>query len=255
MNLQASFKGFKRTNWENKSSSQKQKALIGQYEKLGLKVPKYLQKNTLSNTNFNSAINRISKTYAKRIDQSQPKVKLSDLQYEAMKVNSQIDKITKQLKKQGYSDKTLDFLQGERIYLEITDRAIMKNGALLKKISLDNYYGTQQGMKTYLKQIKKQRLKLKQINFKNDTNEKIKNVTRLSELIDTEEYFEDIDGPTLTHLLNTFNSLNNVQQEVSLNSVLAEFREKYKGEQLEGDYMYNAVSKLIRNLNYIKENV
>lgn len=255
MNLKSSFQGFQRTNWKNKSTVQKQKSLANQFEKLGLRVPKYIQGKTLSNNNLDKALNRINNTYNKRISQQQPKVKLSDLQYEAYKINNQIDKITKQLEKQGYSQKTLDFLQGNRIFLEITDRAIQKNGALLKKVNLDNYHGNQKGMQTYLKQLQNNRKLLRNLNFKFDTKKMIDNINKVVDLFNNEDIFDDLTDSNTEYILNKFKNLNNVQQEIALDSIVSEFREKYKGESLEGEYQLNALNKLARNLDYIKENV
>ncbi len=255
MNLKQSYKGFQKTKWDNKSTRDRQKGLQKQYEKLGLKVPKYLQKNTLSETNFNKALNRINNVYTKRIEKTEPKVKLSDLQYLANKHNALIDRKLKQLSKEGYSEKTLDFLKGDRIYLEITDRAIMKNGALLQKIDLTNYHATQEGIKTYMKQIEEKTKKLRNLDLINNEENKLKNISNLANILNNEEMFLDSDISNIEFILNKFSNLNNVQQEVALNSIIAEFREKYKGEELEGEHMLNTLNKLSRNLEYVKENV
>ena len=59
--------------------------------------------------------------------------------------------------------------------------------ALLEKIDLNNYHATQEGMKTYMKQIQEKTKKLRNLDLINNEENKLKNISNLANILNNEE--------------------------------------------------------------------
>lgn len=255
MNTKASYKGFKSTKWDNKTDSQKVKTLKNQYEKLGFKIPKYLQNQKINDKQFLSALNRIEKTYQRRIEKEQPTVKYSDIQYEVNKYNTLVEKRLKQFQKQGFSNKALDYLKGNMTFITLGDRAYFSNNTLLEKIDLGYFKANKEGRKTTLDIIKANYNKLKDNNYVNNILDSNKNVPILEEFLNSET-FNNLDDSTKKHILQKFKNLNIVQQEVLIQNTLNGLREKYEDiDELDYTYAYNVGASISRAIDDIVKEI
>lgn len=255
MNNKSSYRGFKSTKWENKTDSQKVKTLKNQYEKLGFKIPKYLQNQKISEKQFLSALNRIDKTYQRRIEKEQPNVKLSDIQYNANKYNKLVDTRLKQLQNQGFSDKAINYLKGKLEFTTLGDRAIFANNSLLEKISLDNIQTNKKGRRTMLDIIDLNYSKLKSKDFIKNVLNSDRNIPFLDEFLKSET-FNNLDDDTKHHIIRKFESLNVVQQEVLIQNELNRLREKYENSgELDYKHTNNLASNITKAIDDIQKEI
>lgn len=254
-NTKASYRGFKSTNWNNKTDRQKVKTLKNQYEKLGYKIPQYLQGNKISDKQFNSALNKIDKAYQRRIEKEQPKIKMSDIQYNANKYNKLVDTRLKQLKTQGFSDKAINYIQGKLEFTTLGDRAIFANNSLLEKIQLDNVKANQKGRKAMIDIIDLNYSKLKSKNYIDNILNSSKNVPFLNEFLNSET-FNNLDDDTKHHIIRKFESLNIVQQEALIQNELNRLREKYENSgELDYKHTENLASNITKSIDDIVKEI
>lgn len=255
MNTKQSYRGFKSTKWDNKTDSQKVKTLKNQYEKLGYKIPKYLQKQKLSEKQFLSALNRIDKAYQKRIEKEQPKIKLSDIQYEVNKYNKLVDTRLNQFQKMGFSDKAIEYVKGKMQFLTIGDRPFISNNSLLEKIDIDGLKANQEGRRNTLNIIKNNYNKLKDKNYLNNILNSKGNEVFLVDFLNSET-FNNLDESSKLHLLNKFKNLNIVQQEVVIQASLNELKERYENSgELEHSHVGNVYSNISKLLDDVTKEI
>lgn len=255
MNTKQSYRGFKATKWDNKTDTQKAKALKNQFEKLGYKIPKYLDKGRISDKQLEKTLNRIEKAYQKRIIKEQPNVKMSDLQYSANKYNKLVDTRLNQLKEQGYSDKAINYIMGKMEFSTLGDRPFFANNSLLEKINLDNFKANKEGRINTLNMIENNYKKLKDKNYIDKVLNSEVNVTTLEEMLNA-PLFNNLDDSTKSYLINKFNVLNVVQQEMIIQTTLQEIRDKYPlneevGESLAtglGNKILNAINNIVNEI-------
>lgn len=253
MNLKQSYNGFKKIKWENKTESQKAKVLKNQFEKLGYKVPKYLKENKISEKQLEKTLNRIQKGYEKRISKQIPNVKMSDIQYEVNKFNALVDKRLKQLKNSGFSDKAIEFLKGQHVFLTTSDRSFFANNSLLERINIDGLVANKQGRKTTLDIIKRNK-QLLSASFDNVLSS-ANNIEDFKKLMYDEITFSDLDDNSRDYLLEKFSKLNLVQQEIVLQSYVKEIREKYKEDELVGDHLANTLNRLSETIDSVEKEI
>lgn len=252
MNLKQSYNGFKRIKWENKTESQKAKILKKQFENLGYKFPKYLKENKLNDKQLEKTLNRIEKGYQTRIAKQIPNVKMADIQYEVNKFNHLVDKRLKQLKNSGFSDKAIEFLKGQHVFLSTSDRSFFANNSLLEKIDLNGVTADKQGRKAMLDIIVNNRKKLYK-ETKNPLSSE-NNIESFKKLLYDEVTFSELDEASRQHIINKFNQLDLVQQELVLQSYVREIREKYDYTLID-DHLYNTYNKLSNTIDSIEKEI
>lgn len=251
MNTKQSYRGFKSTKWDNKTDTQKAKALKNQFEKLGYKIPKYLDKGKISDKQLEKTLNRIEKAYQKRIIKEQPNVKMSDLQYSANKYNKLVDTRLNQLENKGFSDKAIEYLMGKMQFLTIGDRGYIANNSLLEKINFENFKANKEGRINTLNIIENNYKLLKSKDYFNNILDSKKNVPFLSDFLQTDT-FNNFDESSKAHLISLFSNLNVVQQEVLIQTELGKIREKYENS---GELDFEHVSNLGKQITQLIEDI
>lgn len=230
--------GLKRTNWDNKKPLQKVQTLKKHFETLGYKVPSYLQKNKLTDTQFNSALNRITKGYTTRVEKekkyTQKRVPISKkeltnkLAKNINELNRTIDKTIDMLKGLGYSDKQIDFLKGNPTFGTTRKKPYFSDNEHLKKEDIDNLVNkSADDIKNSIKRIKEKTKNVKPKNYLKKITNSYDSDIFFEELIE-EDFMEDLNNIEVEHLRNLWHKLEPMEKEIAIKNVLSDLREKYR---------------------------
>lgn len=256
MNVKNQYNGFKRVKWENKSEKEKANVLRKQFSNLNYKIPKYLEKEKISNKQLEKAIQRIEKGYNVKIEKLAPTPKLSDINFEVQKYNKTVDKVLSKLKNMGYSDKAIEFLQGNFVSTTMRKKSYFLNNSPFEKVDIDSLKLNKKGRKTFMDNLKNNKKLLTDKDIMNKLLNKEDNINWFKDMLGT-SIFDNIDSTSMDSIIARFSELNNVQQEVLIKNTLNELKEKYENDDitLEGDHLANAYNKLSNHILDIQKEI
>lgn len=240
MSIKHKRSGFERTNWIDKTTKQKQKAIEKHFNNLGLKVPQYAKQNTLSNLQLNKALNRITKEYDKQIEKYDLQKSSKGLTFKSAlnkfrktidKYNSRIDKIDNEIvNNYGLSDIEMSYLRGEQVTLKIRKKSFFKNDLTLEKEDFENFRFT--NTKAIVKTTKMINDRYKKLNtddiMKSVGNSK-KHDMFFKSFLD-EKFMQGADEQSKIYIFNEFNKLNALQKDMLIKAELNDLREEYKSK-------------------------
>lgn len=131
MNAKRQLSGLKRVNFNNKSAKQTIKYLKNKYEMLGYDIPAYLHGKSISKSQLNSAINKItrgllSKIKKEKVYNSKPSVKLDkQFQQTVKKYNREVDRTLEALKTMGLPKKQIYYLMGKDVMFPTVRKKVL----------------------------------------------------------------------------------------------------------------------------------
>lgn len=230
--------GLKRTKWENKKPKQKVDTLKKHFDNLGYKIPNYLKGKDITDTQFKSALNRLTKGYESRVSKEKlrPKKKVQldtkqlnlRLSKSISALNKTIDKTINALKQSGYSDKQIEYLTGNPVYGDIRKKAFFRDKDILEKEDINNMFNaTPQDIKNSIKRIKEKQKALQPKTFLGNLVNTYESDIFFDEML-REEPLSDIGEEEKNNILSKWSSLSPLDKEVAIKVYLDRLREEYK---------------------------
>ena len=142
MSAKRQLSGFKRVNWEKKSTKQKVDYLVKKLQTLGYKIPSYLKNGQINDRQLKSQINKIQRGLESQIKKensnSKPKRQLSidvRLNNYIKRYNKQVESSINALKAMGLTEQQIDYLSGKDIFFPSRrNKSFRADGVVLKKI-------------------------------------------------------------------------------------------------------------------------
>lgn len=261
MNAKRQLSGLKRVNFNNKSAKQTIKYLKNKYEMLGYDLPTYLQGKSISKSQLNSAINKITRgllsaVKKEQVYNSKPSVKLDkQFQQTVKKYNREVDRTLEALKTMGIPKKQIDYLMGKDVmFPTVRKKSFIYDGVPLQK--LDDIYISDN--KTKKEMIKKFKEDTKEIRFQNVYN-------KLTDSTDSDTWFENtfltcpaVRGMTSAQknaMRKEFNTLSPLQKEFFIKGELSEIVDKYDEGSVMGQQEkveYNTFNRYIDKVQTFK---
>ena len=263
MNAKRQLSGLRRADFSKKNDRQKIKYLVNKYELLGYTIPSYLQGKSLSKTQLNQAINKITtglNSAIKKEEKERKKYKSSiDYQYNQVikKYNKEVD-IT--LEAMALPKMQIDYLTGKDIFLSYYDKkSFFYDGVPVQK--LENIIITDN--KTKREMIKKFKQDMKQIKFANVYK-------TLTDSRENDTWFESefMSSPTIQltckpyiqeMIRAEYNSLSPLQRDLWIKEVLRELLDRYPEDSIVGNEerveqgIYEAVTSSLRKYHGLDE--
>lgn len=242
MNGKRQLSGLKRVDFTKKTDSQKIKYLVKKYELLGYAIPQYLQGKTLTKSQLNQAINKITtglNSIIKKEEVARKKRNKSiDYQYNQVikKYNKTVDQTLKALETMGIGKMQMDYLTGKDIFLSYYDKkSFFYDGVPVQR--LENIIIEDD--KTKREMIKKFKEDMKQIKF-------INVYKTLTESTKNDEWFENefMSSPTIQLSCNSYtqdmirkeyNRLSPLQKDIWIKEVLRELLDRYPEDSIVGN--------------------
>lgn len=238
MNAKRQLSGLNRVDFSKKTDRQAINYLKKKYELLGYGIPTYLQGKSLTKSQLNSAINKITRGLTSAIKREQSlKSKMTgsdklDKQLNSLykKYNKEVDKTLEALNVMGIPNKQIQYLKGQDImFPTVRKKSFIYDGVPLQHLEdieiLDN--------QTKKEMIKKFKQDMKEISFLNIYN-------KLNDSSSSDNWFEHefLQNPHVVKLSNTiknsmrkeFNQLSPLQKELFIKGELSQLREKYQEE-------------------------
>lgn len=266
MNAKRQLSGLKRADFSKKSSKQTIKYLVKKYELLGYAIPSYLQGKSLSKTQLNQAISKITtglNSAIKKEEKARKKYKSSiDYQYNQTlkKYNKTVEETLEALKTMGLPKMQVDYLSGKDIFLSYYDKkSFFYDGVPVQK--LENIIITDN--KTKKEMIKKFKQDMKQIKFINV----YKTLTDSSE---SDAWFNEefMSSPTIQlsckpyvqeMIRSEYNSLSPMQKDMWIKEVLRELLDRYPEDSIVGNEekietsIYDTVTRSLQKYKSLSE--
>lgn len=242
MNAKRQLSGLKRADFSKKSSKQTIKYLVKKYELLGYAIPSYLQGKTLSKTQLNQAISKITtglNSAIKKEEKARKKYKSSiDYQYNQTlkKYNKTVEETMKALHTMQLPQMQIDYLSGKDIFLSYYDKkSFFYDGVPVQK--LENIIITDN--KTKKEMIKKFKQDMKQIKFANVYK-------TLTDSTENDAWFENefMSSPTIQlsckpyvqqMIQAEYNSLSPLQKDMWIKDVLRDLLDRYPEDSIVGN--------------------
>lgn len=266
MNAKRQLSGLRRADFSKKSSKQTIKYLVKKYELLGYAIPSYLQGKTLTKTQLNQAINKITtglNSAIKKEEKARKKYKNSiDYQYNQVikKYNKEVDITLQALETMGLPKMQVDYLTGKDIFLTYYDeKSFFYDGVPVQH--LDNIII--EDNKTKREMIKKFKQDMKQIKFANVYK-------TLTDSTENDGWFENefMSSPTIQlsckpyiqeMIRAEYNSLSPLQRDLWIKEVLRELLDRYPEDGIVGNEekvergIYEAVTSSLRKYHGLDE--
>lgn len=266
MNAKRQLSGLKRADFSKKSSKQTIKYLVKKYELLGYAIPSYLQGKSLSKTQLNQAISKITtglNSAIKKEEKARKKYKSSiDYQYNQTlkKYNKTVEETMKALHTMQLPQMQIDYLSGKDIFLSYYDKkSFFYDGVPVQK--LENIIITDN--KTKKEMIKKFKQDMKQIKFINV----YKTLTDSSE---SDAWFNEefMSSPTIQlsckpyvqeMIRSEYNSLSPMQKDMWIKEVLRELLDRYPEDSIVGNEekietsIYDTVTRSLQKYKSLSE--
>lgn len=258
--------GLKRTKWENKSDKEKIRKLKNHYEELGYKIPNYLQGNKINDKDFNRALNKVTVGYEKKVT-TQKKVKLDYRKLNVKQLNSELGKTIKQLnktidvtlnnlRKQGYNDIQLEYLQGNPLYSTLRKKPYYKDNITLEKEDMEDlFHASKKDILNSIKRIKDKTKFLKSKKFEKELNNSTEYDNFFNEFLN-EFYMNEMEDIDKDYLHKIWNSLSAIQKEIVTKTELNELRERYKNSsevEISDKTATNIFNRVINSINSVKD--
>lgn len=261
MNAKRQLSGLKRVDFTKKSAKQTIKYLKNKYEMLGYDIPSYLQGKSISKSQLNSAINKISRGLTSVVKKeetynSKPSVKIEkQFQQTVNRYNREVDRTLEALKTMGLPQKQINYLMGKDVmFPTVRKKSFMYDGVPLQK--LDDIFISDN--KTKREMIKKFKQDTKEITFQNIYN-------KLTDSSDSDTWFENtfltcpavrgMSSAQKNAMRKEFNTLSPLQKEFFIKSDLSEIADKYDESSVYGQQEkveYNTFNRYLDKVQTFK---
>lgn len=144
MNAKRQLSGFKRVNWEKKSTKQKVSYLVKKLQVLGYKIPTYLKNGQLTDRQLKSQINKIERGLESQIKkESSINKPISQMSIDVRlknyinRYNKRIESTLGALSNMGLSEQQIEYLSGKDIFFPSRrNKSFRADGLTLKKIGM-----------------------------------------------------------------------------------------------------------------------
>lgn len=255
--------GLNKYNFENKKDKQVVKYLTKKYELLGIKLPKYLQKDKLTKGDINRAINRIKTALNNKISKefikNEPKIN-KQLTNTIKKYNKMIDLTMKGMKGMGLSSLEMDYLTGKDISLpNIRKKTFTYDGIPIKYINEKRlHFASAVDKVDYINKLKKD-MKSGKMSWQylfGILNDDTASLNWFTNVYLNSNVFEYYDSNKKMQMLKAFKKLTPLQQEFYIKADLSELVEKYKSKDIssnEEKIPLDVYERFFNKLDAIKE--
>lgn len=255
--------GLNKYNFENKKDKQIVKYLTKKYELLGIKTPKYLQKDKLTKGDINRAIDRIKSTLNNKINKefikNEPKIN-KQLTNTIKKYNKMIDLTLQGMKGMDLSSIEMAYLTGKDISLPyIRNKSFAYDGIAIKYINEKRlHFASAVDKLDYINKLKKD-MKSGKMSWQylfEVLNDDSANLNWFTNVYLNSNVFEDYDSNKKMQMLRAFKTLTPLQQEFYIKADLSELVERYKSKDIssnEEKIPVNLYERFLNVLDVIKE--
>lgn len=234
--------GLNKYNFENKKDKQIVKYLTKKYELLGIKIPKYLQKDKLTKGDINKAVSRIETVLNNKINKEYTKNENKinkQLTNTLKKYNKMIDLTMEGMKGMGLNSLEMAYLTGKDITLpQIRKKSFIYDGVPIaykdeKRLRFTSAVDKVDYINKLKKDMKSGKMSWQYLfNFLNDDTA---NVNWFTNVYLNANFFEDVDNSKKLQMLKAFKTLTPLQQEFYIKADLSELVEKYKSKDISAD--------------------
>ena len=228
----------------------------------GLKVPKYLDNNTISQKQFNSLKNKLERNITSRqkeeeIYNKQTKKLDTQIKQQIKLFNERVDIVKSMVsKKYNFTAKDKNYIEGKPItfggrnktFDNYNDGIILAHKSFKRLKLSDN-----EARKEHLKYMKELTKNMTVNHFQewfvenNGASEWFKNEYLKGQL------FDELTDKDVDTLMNYFNSLSGMKKELVIKQALNKIKEKYENSDNPADYKFKAYNSVMQNLiNYGK---
>lgn len=231
--------GLNKYNFANKKDKQIAKYLTKKFELLGIKPPKYIQKDKLSKSDINRAIDRIKNTLDNKITKeyakNEPKIN-KQLTNTIKKYNKMIDVTLQGMEGMGLSSIEMAYLTGKDITLgAIRAKSFKYDGIPIKHKNEKNlHFGSAQDKVDFINKLKKD-MKSGKISWQylfEILNDDSANLNWFTNVYLNSNIFNDYDNDKKMNMLRAFQSLTPIQQIFYIKSDLGQLVERYKSADI-----------------------
>lgn len=255
--------GLNKYNFENKKDKQIVKYLTKKYELLGIKTPKYLQKDKLTKGDINRAIDRIKSTLNNKINKefikNEPKIN-KQLTNTIKKYNKMIDVTLQGMKGMDLSSIEMAYLTGKDITLpSIRRKTFVYDGIPIKYINEKRlHFASAVDKVDYINKLKKD-MKSGKMSWQylfEILNDDSANLNWFTNVYLNSNVFEDYDSNKKMQMLKAFKTLTPLQQEFYIKADLSQLVERYKSKDIssnEEKIPLNLYERFFNMLDAIKE--
>lgn len=228
----------------------------------GLKVPKYLDNNTISQKQFNSLKNKLEKNIISRqkeeeIYNKQTKKLDTQIKQQIKLFNERVDIVKSMVsKKYNFTAKDKNYIEGKPITFAGRNKTFdnYNDGIILahksfKRLKLSDNEARKEHLK-YMKELTKN-MTVKHFEEwfveNNGASEWFKNEYLKGQL------FDELTDKDIETLMDYFNSLSGIKKELVIKQALNKIKEKYENSDNPADYKFKAYNSVMHNLiNYGK---
>ena len=228
----------------------------------GLKIPKYLGNNTISQKQFNSLKNKLERNITSRqkeeeIYNKQTKKLDTQIKQQIKLFNERVDIVKSMVsKKYNFTAKDKNYIEGKPITFAGRNKTFdnYNDGIILahksfKRLKLSDNEARKEHLK-YMKELtKNMTVKHFQEWFveNNGASEWFKNEYLKGQL------FDELTDKDISTLMDYFNSLSGIKKELVIKQALNKIKEKYENSDNPADYKFKAYNSVMQNLiNYGK---
>ena len=231
-------------------------------KEFGLKVPKYLDNNTISQKQFKSLQNKLEKNIASRqreeqIYNEQTKKLDTQIKQQIKLFNERVDIVKDMVtKKYNFTTKDKNYIEGKPITFGGRNKTFdnYNDGIILahksfKRLKLSDNQARKEHLK-YMKEL------TKNMTVKHFEEWFIEN-KGASDWFKNEylkgQLFDELTDKDVDTLMNYFNSLSGMKKELVIKQALNKIKEKYENSDNPADYKFKAYNSVMQNLiNYGK---
>ena len=228
----------------------------------GLKVPKYLDNNTISQKQFNSLKNKLERNITSRqkeeeIYNKQTKKLDTQIKQQIKLFNERVDIVKSMVsKKYNFTAKDKNYIEGKPITFAGRNKTFdnYNDGIILahksfKRLKLSDNEARKEHLK-YMKELTKN-MTVKHFEEwfveNNGASEWFKNEYLKGQL------FDELTDKDIETLMDYFNSLSGIKKELVIKQALNKIKEKYENSDNPADYKFKAYNSVMQNLiNYGK---
>ena len=231
-------------------------------KEFGLKVPKYLDNNTISQKQFKSLQNKLEKNIASRqreeqIYNEQTKKLDTQIKQQIKLFNERVDIVKDMVtKKYNFTTKDKNYIEGKPITFGGRNKTFdnYNDGIILahksfKRLKLSDNQARKEHLK-YMKEL------TKNMTVKHFEEWFVEN-KGASDWFKNEylkgQLFDELTDKDVDTLMNYFNSLSGMKKELVIKQALNKIKEKYENSDNPADYKFKAYNSVMQNLiNYGK---
>ena len=228
----------------------------------GLKVPKYLDNNTISQKQFNSLKNKLERNITSRqkeeeIYNKQTKKLDTQIKQQIKLFNERVDIVKSMVsKKYNFTTKDKNYIEGKPITFGGRNKTFdnYNDGIILahksfKRLKLSDNQARKEHLK-YMKEL------TKNMTVKHFEEWFVEN-KGASDWFKNEylkgQLFDELTDKDIDTLMDYFNSLSGIKKELVIKQALNKIKEKYENSDNPADYKFKAYNSVMQNLiNYGK---